>query len=228
MNDKIDIDIRLPVKKEPRSIENTTSKHIVTPGETITTGAGYMRGHGNFTTQDNALVASVAGTVDKFNKLIVVRPLKTRYNGEVGDVIVGRVTEVAQRRWKVDTNGRLDSSLMLSAVNLPGNVLRRRQAEDELMMREMFIENDVIAVEVQSLNQDGSLNLHRVKFGQKLKLGVFIKVHSALVKRTKTQSHTLPCGVMVILGNNGYIWIGPPQEHATEEAAQENLRQAAE
>lgn len=31
--------------------------------------------------------------------------------------------QVGQKKWKVDTNSRMDSVLMLSAVNLPGNVL---------------------------------------------------------------------------------------------------------
>lgn len=57
------------------------------------------------------------------NNLTSVRPLKSRYNGEVGDVIVGRITEVQQKRWKVDTNSRLDSLLLLSSVNLPGGEL---------------------------------------------------------------------------------------------------------
>ena len=29
-----------------------------------------------------------------------------------------------------------------------------------------------------------------------------------LVKRRKTHFHNLPCGASLILGNNGYIWIG--------------------
>ena len=37
--------------------------------------------------------------------------------------MVGRITEVGQRRWKVDTQSRLDSILKLSSVNLPGGVL---------------------------------------------------------------------------------------------------------
>lgn len=67
--------------------------------------------------------ASVAGVMERVNKLILVRPLKARYNGEVGDVIVGRITEVQQKRWKVDTCSRLDSALLLSSVNLPGGEL---------------------------------------------------------------------------------------------------------
>lgn len=69
--------------------------------------------------------ASVVGVKEVVNKLISVRPLKSRYNGEIGDIVVGRITEVQQKRWKVDTNSRLDSVLLLSSVNLPGGELVR-------------------------------------------------------------------------------------------------------
>jgi len=45
------------------------------------------------------------------------------YIGQTGDVVVGRIIDVAQRRWKVDTKSKLDSVLMLSSVNLPGGEL---------------------------------------------------------------------------------------------------------
>lgn len=67
--------------------------------------------------------ASVAGILEKVNKLISIRPLKARYNGEIGDLIVGRITEVQQKRWKVDVNSKLDAVLLLSSVNLPGGEL---------------------------------------------------------------------------------------------------------
>lgn len=51
------------------------------------------------------------------------RVLLTRYVGEVGDVVVGRVIEVQQKRWKVDTFSRLESVLLLSSINLPGGIL---------------------------------------------------------------------------------------------------------
>ena len=69
--------------------------HLVTPGDLITTDTGFMRGHGTYLEGDR-LQSSVAGVVERVNKLIRVEPLKTRYNGEVGDVVVGRVTELAQ------------------------------------------------------------------------------------------------------------------------------------
>ena len=45
--------------------------------------------------------------------------------GEVGDVVVGRICEVGQKRWKVDAGSCLDCQLQLSSVHLPGGVLRR-------------------------------------------------------------------------------------------------------
>jgi len=44
---------------------------------------------------------------------------------ECGDVLVGRIGEVAGKRWKVDINARQSAVLMLSAVNLPGDALRK-------------------------------------------------------------------------------------------------------
>lgn len=51
--------------------------------------------------REEKLHACVAGVIERINKLISVKPLKLRYNGEVGDIIVGRIKEVQQKRWKV-------------------------------------------------------------------------------------------------------------------------------
>lgn len=171
--------------------------------------AGFMRGHGTYM-KNGTLYASVAGVVQRVNKLVSVIPLKTKYQGEIGDVIVGRITEVQQKRWKVDVNGRLDAILQLSSVNLPGGELRRRSAEDELAMRKYLQEGDLISAEVQNVHSDGAVTLHTrsLKYG-KLSQGTLLRVSPSLVKRRKTHFHQLPCGANVILGNNGYIWISP-------------------
>ena len=36
----------------------------------------------------------MAGTIERVNKLVSVRAIRTRYNPEVEDLIVGRITEV--------------------------------------------------------------------------------------------------------------------------------------
>lgn len=54
--------------------------------------------------------------------------------------------QVAGKRWRVDLGSKGEAVLLLSAVNLPGGVQRRRTAEDELSMRSIFQEGDVISV----------------------------------------------------------------------------------
>lgn len=212
-SENMDVKIRLGTVTVSNALLKTAStkdkRQYVSPGDVITTDVGFMRGHGTYIENDE-LKASVAGVVERVNKLISVRPLKTRYNGEIGDVVVGRVVEVQQRRWIVDTNSRLNSILLLSSANLPGGELRRRSATDELLMRQYLSEGDLISAEVQSVYSDGSLSLHTrsLKYG-KLSQGSLVKVSPTLIKRRKTHFHYLPCGVSVILGNNGYIWVSP-------------------
>ena len=118
-----------------------------------------MHGHGTYMEQDVffATVAAWRGW-SSVNKLISVRPVRTRYNGETGDVVVGRIVEVQQKRWKVDINSRLDAVLMLSSVNLPVGKLRRRSAKDKLMMKRYLEEGDLISAEVQNIFNDGRVD----------------------------------------------------------------------
>lgn len=124
---------------------------IVTPGCLITADSGFMRGHGTYV-QDSTMYAAVAGTVDRVSKLISVKPIRSRYAGEIGDVVVGRIIEVGPKRWKVDTNSRQDSSLMLSSIHLPGAIQRRKSENDELQMRSFFCEGEIICVKNLSLS----------------------------------------------------------------------------
>ncbi|KGL74872.1 Exosome complex component RRP4, partial [Tinamus guttatus] len=189
------------------------------PGDIIAAGTGYMRGHGTYV-EDEKLVASVAGVVERVNKLVYVKALKTRYNGEVGDIVVGRITE--RLCWKAKLLLQIYSFEQVHfflSMNLPGGELRRRSAEDELAMRDYLQEGDLISAEVQSVFSDGAVSLHTrsLKYG-KLGQGVLVQVSPSLVKRQKTHFHDLPCGASVILGNNGFIWIYPTPEQKDEEA----------
>ncbi|KAG3048036.1 hypothetical protein JG687_00013248 [Phytophthora cactorum] len=195
---------------EPMELVDESQVVVVTPGQVISTDTGaFLRGHGTYLSGRNELVASVAGVVEKVNQLITVRPLVSRYIGEVGDIVVGRVTEVASKLWKVDVNGQQDASLMLSSVTLPGGAQRRRTYADQLQMRAFFVENDLISAEIQEVRYDGSLSLHTrsLRYG-KLENGQFVAVAAPLVKRMKQHMATLPgIGIDVILGTNGYIWV---------------------
>jgi len=180
---------------------------ITSPGEPITSARAFMRGHGTYVDGDE-VVASVAGTIERVNKLVTVRALHTRYNPEVGDLVIGRITEVQPRRWKVDANARQDAVLMLSSVNLPGGVQRRKLESDELQMRNFFEEGDLLVAEVQAFFADGAMSLHTrsLKYG-KLRNGQLVSVPPILIRRLKSHFCSLPSGVDLIQGLNGYIWI---------------------
>ena len=74
-------------------------------------------------------------------------------------------------------------------------------------MRKIMEEGDIIVAEVQSTNNDKTVNLHtrNPKYG-KLEPGVLIPVSHKLIKKQK--HHMLEINdVGMILGNNGNIWL---------------------
>ena len=80
------------------------------------------------------------------------------------------------------------------------------------MIRDYLQEGDLVSAEVQHVNSDGSLSLHTrsQKYG-KLTEGTLVVVPPSLIKRCKNHFHQL-CGVSLILGNNGFVWICPTIE----------------
>ncbi|CAK40872.1 uncharacterized protein An11g10740 [Aspergillus niger] len=207
--------------KRPRLVEGTNiGAGVLTPGEIVTDDPQWMRGHGTYTNPlSTSIIATVAGTVQKTNKLLSVQPLRARYTPEIGDLVVGRIVEVQSRRWKVDVAAPLLAQLPLSAINLPGGILRRRTSADELQIRTFFSEGDLVVAEVQTVHSDGGASLHTrsLKYG-KLRNGVFLAVTGTGGSGASSSSVKANGGgdVDVILGVNGYIWIS---KHADGAAA---------
>lgn len=186
---------------------------IAMPGQAVASSTLYMRGHGSYIdAAQNEIVSLLSGSVERVNKLISVRPARTRYRPEVGDLVVGRITDVQSRRWKVDIGSKTDASLQLSSINLPGGVQRKKLESDELQMRAFFQEGDLLVAEVQTLFQDGSVGLHTrsLRYG-KLRNGVLVAVPPVLVRRHKSHFLTLAQlqggAVDVVLGLNGLLWV---------------------
>jgi exosome complex component RRP4 len=54
-------------------------RHITTPGEVVTSAKEFMRGHGTLLDESGEnVVATVAGTVERVNKLVSVKSIKSR------------------------------------------------------------------------------------------------------------------------------------------------------
>lgn len=216
---------------------HSQSYNIITPGQTVTDDPQWMRGHGTFSGSESTEIRStLAGTLQKTNKLLSVVPLRARYNPEIGDLVIGRIVEVQSRKWKVDVAAPLLADLALSSINLPGGTLRRRTSVDELNIRSFFGEGEILVAEVQQLYHDGSATLHTrsLKYG-KLRNGYFMSVTGmgggAGVVRSKRQIFTLQTAsggeVDLLLGVNGYIWIAKHSEEKKEEVGLNRLEEVA-
>lgn len=93
-------------------------------------------------------------------------------------------------------------------------------------MRNFFEEGDLLVAEVQAFFSDGAMSLHtrslrygkvsssrqdcsqrNLPFPYQLRNGQLVTVPPILVRRLKSHFIALPCGVDLILGLNGYIWV---------------------
>jgi len=199
---------------------------MVVPGDTIAEDVSkFLHGHGTYV-RNGRLIASVAGVVQRVNQLLFVRPFHARYGstGDVsGDVVVGRIVEVAAKKWNVDAGAACNAVLLLDQVNLLGNEQRRRTHADSLQMRSMFDVGDIVIAFAQEKFADGAFSLRippgndttsiHNKFG-KAGAGVLVIVSPNLVVRSNQHFVTLACGVECVMGRNGYIWLHPPTSAA--------------
>lgn len=181
--------------------DKPSSAELVAPGEDVRVGhqtrGGLLRGHGTILVSDR-FTATICGTIERVGNLVSVRPFRCTYKPETGDVVLGRVIERAGKCWKLDINSWQDASLHLSAINLPGGIPRRRNADDELNMRQLYDDDDLVSAEVQSVHRDGTVMLHTrgPKYGC-MSLGQLISVVPVLVKRAETHFHRV-CSVGIV------------------------------
>ena len=80
------------------------------------------------------------------------------------------------------------------------------------MMRSFFAEGQILVAEVQSLFADGALGIHtrNHKYG-KLLTGELVTVQPSLIRRSKSHFLLTDWGVELIIGMNGYVWVGKPR-----------------
>ncbi|GBG80774.1 hypothetical protein CBR_g31328 [Chara braunii] len=117
-----------------------------------------------------------------------------------------------------------------TAFSATSHAIRRRTEVDEQNMSSIYAEGDVISAEVQSFFQDGSINLHTrsLKYG-KLENGQLVTVPPYVIKRIKQHFQSLEeCGVDVILGCNGYVWVSAPAGRPVLEGLAGVMKQTAQ
>lgn len=189
-----------------------------------------LRGHGTYVERSSSknagttvlLRAAIPGTVQRVNQLVSVLPISLSRPPvlQVGDLVVGRITNIIGARWIVDLGRGISCDLPLSGVHLSsgggggaglsgGGGQRIRTATDALEMRQILREGDLVSAEVHKVIP-GGLQLHTRsnRYGQ-LQNGTVVQVPAALVPRLK--QHYITMGrqnqFQVLLGCNGWIWL---------------------
>ncbi|XP_055339900.1 exosome complex component RRP4-like [Paramacrobiotus metropolitanus] len=200
--------------KQPELRDN----QVYIPGDTVMENAeGWMDGHGSYCSvlpeKRVQMLASVAGIRQIYTRVVVINPIRSRYIGEIGDIIVGRIIQVGRKAWMVDVGAQRHGILNLGGINLPSGELRRKTEEDIGFMRGYLKEGDLISAEVQKTGADGRLVLHTrsLRYGR-LVHGMLLQVQPKLTRRGKGHFISYETfGVHLIIGVNGAIWIAPTQ-----------------
>lgn len=193
---------KIPLSKEIRGAD------VALPGDEIVDNSDNQFTYGlGMNSKGVKLYSTVFGKPKRVNNLLVATPVfNFKYHANVGDVVIGRIVEIYNKKWKVFCNGKGESTLALGSILLPGTVQRRKNKEDEVEMRSFYKINDLIVCEVMKVNKSGSFSIHTrsEKYG-KLGPGILVSVPSMLVK--KNTSFIEGNGVKMVVGSNGFIWI---------------------
>lgn len=177
------------------------------PGEEIIDNneRGFTYGIGTYE-HKNKIKSLLFGTVEYHNTLVSINPhFSFKYSPNVGDVVIGRVVEIYNNKWRIDCNSVNHGSLSIGCVLLPGVAQRIRDEEDEMEMRNIFNMNDIVVCEVQKVNKNKTFALHSrsEKYG-KLIGGMLVKIPAMFVKKQKTYFQC--SGFTVFVGSNGFLY----------------------
>lgn len=185
----------------------TTSQTLLLPGSFITNEPSAHAGRGTYK-QGDSIYSALVGHLVKTNKFFSVEPLKSRFSGVAGDVVIGRVVQILNKKWLIDIEGAQRASLNINAVRLE-DIQRRKTEEDEQRMREFLAEGDLLVAEVKDASPDHGLGLHiRDEKYRRLSGGLLVPVNNCLIRKMK--SHFVDRhGVQFIFALNGFIWLAP-------------------
>lgn len=188
-------------------------KKLVLPGEAILSKKDkgrFLKGSGLYE-EDEKYFACIVGTVNYINKLVYVEPLRGKYTGAVGDLLVGKIKDISNDKWVVEIGSYCKALLSISQTNISVFCQRIRLYNDVINMINIYKPNDIIACEVQRILADGCIVLHtRSSIYGKLSNGILITVPQTLIQNQKKHIFVFPCNVQVILGMNGFIWVSSP------------------
>jgi len=198
-----------PPKRFGKPDDRPRSRVIVLPGEVLNTGRNQKPGFGTYKRgQDvRSTVLGIRGGNDEFVDVI---PLAGRYFPQVGDIVVGKVTEAMPTMWLVDIN--CPNMAPLHGEEVPwqvdyGDTLKYLTVGDLVLVTVQSV--DIRKKALVSMNGPG---LRKLTGGYVVdlnhsKVPRVIGKGGSMVKLLKNKT-----GCRIIVGQNGRIWLeGEPE-----------------
>lgn len=161
-------------------------RKIVLPGDKIAEGSVRIP---NTYAENNNAYATLVGFIDESNRYV---PIEKRYRPEVGETVVGVVTDARHAGYSVD-------------LNLPEEGFISTK-----FMRASLMLGDMVVARIRAVERGGDIDLTDVRRLPRGKLVVFPSAKiPRLVGKQNSMIDTIKRygGGDVVVGNNGYVWI---------------------
>lgn len=225
---------------------NDDVREIVVPGETLTEDKSFSPGRGAIR-QGNKIISIYIGLKEIRGKFINVVPLRGKYRPEIGDKVIGKITDLTSVKWRVDINGR-DTAVLKPKDAMDvydkrsqrggrgGGGDRRSSRELESEAMNMFELGDMVIGKIVSVDRvsDPVLTTVGESLG-KIKDGTIIYVDVPKIPRIIGKSGSMikvlkdltTCRLFI--AKNGLVWINgssPELEHLCIEAIRKIEREA--
>ena len=181
-------------------------KQIVTPGDLLAEN-DYVAGDNTYK-ENGKIYATRVGLVDYDNRRVSVVALKAFYVPYIGDLVIGKVTDVTLGVWLIDIKAPYPAVLRASdALNRPFKPQR-----DELSS--VFDRGDVVIAKIVAYDRtrDPLLTVNDVGLG-KVKRGQIIEVTPTKIPRVIGRQGSMitmlnkETGCQITVGQNGVILV---------------------
>ncbi|MBI2144126.1 RNA-binding protein [Candidatus Woesearchaeota archaeon] len=181
-------------------------KSIVVPGEEVASGMDFLPTEGVYRDGEK-LVSSKLGLLAVDGRLVKIIPLAGKYLPKRGDVIVGKVVDVAISGWVVDINSAYTAMLSM------------KEASAEFIARgadltRYFTFGDYIVTKIINVTSQNLVDLTMKGPGlRKLSEGRIVAVAPNKVPRIIGKQGSMvsmikdATGCKVIVGQNGVVWL---------------------
>ena len=186
-------------------------KKVVVPGDIIAKGMDFLPSAGTYR-RDEDIVASKLGLVAIEGKVIKLIPLSGSYIPKAGDVIIGKVNDIAMSGWLINTNTAYTA--VLNVKDATSHFIAKGAD-----LTRYFKIGDYVATKIINVTSQMLVDLSTKGPGlKKLSGGQVISVEPSKVPRIVGKAGSMVSMIKeatkcrIVVGQNGLVWLnGEPK-----------------